>query len=123
MKATRLLWVLLIAVVALAACMAGKPNELIGNWQKEDGSRIEFLKDGKVNFTGGPVTISTSFKIEQRGSLSVDLGIFGTASFKYAVAQDSLTLTNAQGKDSKYAKVKEAKTNEQAKEQPHPEKP
>jgi len=125
MKTTKLLWVLaLVFVIGLAACMVSTPNELVGSWQKENGStKIEFSRDGKLNFTGGPAAISTSFKLEEKDKLVADLGIFGTAAIKYAVSKDTLTLTDAQGVASKYTRVKEVKANEKAGEAAHPAKP
>jgi len=104
-------WVLvLVFVVAFVACTVSERKELTGTWQKEDGgATMVFSKDGKVELCGGAATIKSSFKIQDKEHLQVDLGIFGMGTLKYALAKDSLTITDPSGHVSKYTRVKEVK--------------
>ncbi len=119
MKSLRVVLALLFIVAVIAACSAKQGKEITGVWQKEDGSgTIEFTKDGKLNLAGGPSTISAPCKVDKE-NIQVDLGIFGTGTLKYALAKDSLTITDAKGTSAKYARVT-AKPQDAQKTQPEP---
>ncbi|MFZ2447252.1 MAG: hypothetical protein WAW37_12915 [Syntrophobacteraceae bacterium] len=115
MKALKVL-LALVVIIVVVACAAKPGEELTGNWQKEDGSvTIAFTKDGKLNLAGGPAAVSAAFKVQDKETLRVDLGIFGTATLKYSLAKDALTITDAKGEASKYTRVKEVKGATEAK--------
>lgn len=123
MKALR--WALvLVFVVCFVACTAMEKKELTGTWQKEDGSAtIVFTKDGKVNLCGGPASINTVFKVQDKEHLQVDLGIFGIGILKYALAKDSLTITDPSGNVAKYNRVKEVKEVKPQEQKPQAQAP
>ncbi|MEN6441911.1 MAG: hypothetical protein ABFD97_25395 [Syntrophobacter sp.] len=104
-------WVLvLVFVIAFVACTVSERKDLTGTWQKEDGSAtIMFAKDGKVKLCGGAATIKTSFKVQDKEHLQMDLGIFGMGTLKYVLSKDSLAITDPSGNVSKYTRVKEVK--------------
>jgi type IV secretory pathway VirB10-like protein len=116
MKSLRWL-VAVVFVVFLVACTTGQQKELAGTWQKEDGkATVEFSKDGKMKMAGEPAVVKAGYKVKDKETLLVDLGVFGTATLKYALAKDTLTLTDAKGGAHKYTRVKE--TRDAKKEQP-----
>jgi len=109
MKALRL-FLVLVFVLSFAACAVKETNELVGGWQKEDGSvTIQFTKDGKFNLADGSATVSTVYQVRDKENLVVDLGLFGSATLKYAVAKDMLTLTDAGGNAWKFTRAQAGK--------------
>ena len=109
MKSLRWL-VAVVFVVFLVACTTGQQKELAGTWQKADGkATVEFSKDGKMKMTGEPAVVKAGYKVKDKETLLVDLGVFGTATLKYALAKDTLTLTDAKGGAHKYTRVKETR--------------
>jgi hypothetical protein len=123
MKAARFL-LALVLVLVLSACNTHQSMGLMGNWQKENGTEtITFSPDGKLTTVNGPSTITTSYKIEDGGKLLANLGIFGTATIKFSLSKDALTLTDAKGESAKYVKVKEKKETEKVPSPVQPEPP
>jgi len=115
MKKTGLLMAFVLVVALLVSCAQKGGDQLVGKWQKQNGSdTITFSKDDKVQLESTPTTISTTYRLG-KGNFQLDLGILGTHAFKYSLSKDELTLTDSNGKEFKYLRVKEATAAEHGK--------
>jgi hypothetical protein len=116
MKKAGLLTAFVLVVALLVSCAEKGNDQLAGKWQKKNGSdTITFSKDGKVLLVSGPATISSTYRPEGKSNFQLDLGILGTPTFKYSLSKDELTLTDSQGKEAKYLRVKEVNAAEHGK--------
>jgi len=102
-------------------------NSLTGQWVNEDESErdenpfelfsdstvIEFFSDGTaiISYSSG-LTNSVNWVVEnERIKLTLDTGIFGNiaTSYSYKLSKDTLVLTDDEGKETTYIRVKESK--------------
>ena len=107
MKQTGIFVAFVLVVVLLISCAQQGSDQLVGKWQKQNGNdTITFSKDGKVQLVSGSATINTTYRLG-KGNFQLDLGILGTPAVKWSLSKDELTLTDSQGKEIKYLRVKE----------------
>lgn len=106
MRALRLC--LVIGLVVFAASCSLKPSwDVVGKWQKIDGSEtLEFSRTGTVTVTSGAASLTVPYVFMDAKHVQINLGPFGGVSTEVVVTADSLVLTAAKGKVSKYKKVK-----------------
>ncbi len=100
--------VFVLVIALLVSCAEQGREELAGTWQRQNGTdTISFSLDGKVQLVSSSATISTVYRLNGKGDFQLDLGILGTVSVKYSASKDELTLTDSNGKEVKYLRVKE----------------
>jgi hypothetical protein len=106
MKTVRLS-VLVCFALLFAACSLKPTWDLVGKWQHDQGKgSIEFFRNGTLTLQNGGTTLTTSYKMKDPKHLQVEMGSLGTLVLKLTVNRDSLTLTDPEGKVSKFQKVK-----------------
>ncbi|GKT09049.1 DUF5640 domain-containing protein [Desulforhabdus sp. TSK] len=106
MKAVRLCVVLCFALL-LASCSL-KPNwDLMGKWQKVDGTEmLEFTGKGTVALTDGPISINTTYKLVDGKLLQINVGSLGAVELKVSIAQNTMTLTDSRGQVTTFKKAR-----------------
>lgn len=104
-------WLLVAMVVILATSVVScnPRSALLGKWQAEDGSSMEFLRDGTVMVkalvtVAGTYTFidNTRIKIEYQGLL----GLAGPQVYEFKVQDGKLTLIDSNGIVTSYTAVK-----------------
>ncbi|MCU0589074.1 MAG: hypothetical protein MUF52_13095 [Syntrophobacteraceae bacterium] len=107
MKALRLFFVLLL--VMMASSCALKPSwDVVGKWQKVDGSEtIEFARSGNVTVTTGSTTFTVPYMFSDTKHVSIQAGSLGTTKVAVMVQGDEMTLTGPNGKVSKFKRVRQ----------------
>jgi len=103
-------WLLVVMVVLVASAVSCSPRSaLIGKWQAEDGSTMEFLRDGTV-MTKAMITITGKYSILDNMRIKVEyqglLGLVGPQIFEIKVRGGQLTLTDSNGVVAVYTAVK-----------------
>lgn len=115
MKKTGIFMALALVAALLISCAQQGADQLAGKWQKKNGiDTITFSKDGKVQMVSGSATISTTYKLG-KGNFQLDMGLLGTPTVKWSLSKDELTLTDSQGKEAKFLRVKETSAAEHGK--------
>lgn len=106
MRAVRLC--LVIGLVVFTASCSLKPSwDVVGKWQKNDGTEtLEFSRNGTVTVTSGATSLTVPYVFMDEKHVQINLGPFGSLSTEAMVTADSLVLTAAKGKVSKYSKMK-----------------
>lgn len=101
---------LVLCLVVMAASCALKPSwDVVGKWQKVDGNEtIEFARNGNVTVTTGSVTFTVPYMFSDTKHISIQAGSLGTTKVAVMVQGDEMTLTNPNGKVSKFKKVKQS---------------
>ena len=104
------LWVITICSLLLL-CVACKPGAaILGKWQAEDGSILEFFKEGTVTMAGGLIPVTGRYTIVNNKTLRLDLGglwgLAGPQMFEYRVSGKYLTLVDSFGNTSELTRAK-----------------
>lgn len=85
--------VLCCLLLLVAACKVGPA--IVGKWEGEDGSTMEFYKEGTVTMAGGLVPVTGGYTIVNNKTLRLDLGglwgLVGPQMFEYRVSGKRLT--------------------------------
>lgn len=112
-KTSRLQIVLLVSVIlAILFGVSGckKQNAIIGKWKAEDGSFLEFFKDGTVEIQGGLIRAVGKYSFPDKGTLRLDLeglwGIVGPTLYDYKISGKTLTLIDQFGSTVQLTKAK-----------------
>jgi len=106
MKVLRL-FLALCLMVAASSCALKPSWDVVGTWQKEDGSEtIEFARNGTVTVKTMNATFTVPYMFSDTKHISVHVGSLGSTKVAVAVQGDEMTLTGPNGKVSKFKKVK-----------------
>ena len=106
MKAVRLC-VVLCGALLLVACGLKQSWDLIGKWQNaETHDVMEFVGDGTVKLTSGSQVSTAKYTVDKGGQLVISYGNLGSMSVKMAVNNNTLILTDAQGKANTFKKTR-----------------
>jgi len=89
----------LVALVLLFSACSIKPTwDLAGKWKTEDGKQtIEFMRNGTLTLQNEETALTTAYKRKDPKHLQIDLGPLGMFVIKFAVSNNTLTLTDANG--------------------------
>lgn len=103
------LLVAMVVILVISAVSCSPRSALLGKWQTEDGSSMEFLRDGTVMVkalvtVAGTYTFidNTRIKIEYQGLL----GLAGPQVYEFKVQDGKLTLIDSNGIVTSYTAVK-----------------
>jgi hypothetical protein len=86
-------------VVALSGCARPLKDQVVGKWQHTSGGMtVEFLKDGSLTGSAGPLPLSGSYTTPDDKHLKIEgsgvLGrMLGAQVYQAAIEKDHLTLT------------------------------
>lgn len=101
-----LLAMVLILSASLVACTPG--SALLGKWQAEDGSTMEFLRDGTV-MVKALVTIAGKYTLPDKTRIKIEfqglLGLGGPQIYEFKVQDGQLTLIDSNGIVTSYTKT------------------
>ena len=86
-------------VMALSGCARPLKEQVVGKWRHSSGNMtVEFLKDGSLTGSAGPVPVSGSFTAPDEKHLKIEgsgvLGkLLGAQVYQAGIEKDHLTLT------------------------------
>lgn len=106
---TRLICVLIVAIVLLTAC--GTKSAIKGNWQQANsGEIIEFADEGVLRVTNLGITVTGSYEFTDNDTVQIIVPTFlgnSTLTYDVSISGDTLTLTLvANNISSSYTRVK-----------------
>ena len=101
---------LLLLTLFLVSCSSKPENAILGKWKEIDKTEtIEFFKDGTVSVVDKGMSMGGNYKFIDDDHLRLELGGLGALAgpmvFTVSVSKNELTLTNPQGKVSKYRRA------------------
>lgn len=110
MRAITQLLFLILSSLLLISCSSNLESQIIGKWKEIDGTEtIEFFKDGTVSVVDEDMPMGGDYKFVDDGHLRIELGglgaLVGPMVFTVSISKNELSLTDANGKVSKYRRV------------------
>lgn len=99
----------LVSLVFLGTACKSAPK-IVGTWEGENGSSLEFFKDGTFVAKGGLLPISGDYSVLDNQQLRMDMGglwgIAGPQVLGYRVSGKTLTLTDSLGNSVEMTRTK-----------------
>ena len=100
--------VLCCLLLLVAACKAGPA--IVGKWEDEDGSTVQFYEEGTVTISEGAEIIAGEYTILNNNTLRIDFGglysLAGPLVLEYHVSGKHMSLVDPSGEVSELTRAK-----------------
>jgi hypothetical protein len=109
-KNLALAFIVLMGVLHLASCSSTE-SAIIGKWQEIGGEEtMEFFKDGTITGTALGMSFGGKYNFVDKDRIKIELGgigaIVGPRVVKVEISGNELSMTDSNGKVSKYRRAK-----------------
>ena len=93
MKKIAVISVLIMGIILLSGCTGLKSeNTIIGKWQEDDGSIIEFFEDGTMNLVYGTFSESVEYEFVDNNNIRVTTSDGTTGVIGVSISRDKLIM-------------------------------
>jgi hypothetical protein len=98
--------VVVLATMIVFACSFKSQNPIVGKWKDvEKAEIVEFTKEGSLLVSANGFSMSGNYKVVDEGRIQVELTGLGTEIVSVKVTGDELSVTDPQGKVSRYKRA------------------
>jgi len=106
MKTLRILVMVALVALATTSCALKQTWDLMGKWQKVDGTEtMEFTGDGVMKWGDGAYTMAVPYTVNESKRLQISLGSLGAMTVELATENNALVVKDSTGKTATFRRA------------------